>query len=32
MEDRRRERRSKKKGRIEEVRKGVMRRIGLDGR
>ena len=32
MEDRRRERRSKEKGRIEEVREGVRRRIGLDGR
>ena len=32
MEDRTREKRSKEKGRIEEVREGVRRRIGLDGR
>ena len=32
MEDRRRERMSKEKGRIEEEREGVRRRIGLDGR
>ena len=32
MEDRRRERMSKEKGRIEEVRQGVRRRIGLNGR
>ena len=32
MEDRRRERMSKEKGWIEEVREGVRRRKGLDGR
>ena len=32
MEDRRRERMSKEKGRVEEVREGVRRRKGLDGR
>ena len=32
MEDRRRERMSKEKSRVEEVREGVRRRKGLDGR
>ena len=32
MEDIRREIRSKEKGRVEEVREGVRRRKGLDGR